>query len=108
MNGVPFKEMLATEGEAAPLVGILAWNGARWVVTRYVSRRVAVSAARRGCTLYCKNASQAKSIARQAYGRNNVLRHGPNAHKRNPAHYSHYQPRSQKQRGHVFYGRRWR
>ena len=98
------QEMKDTEGDALP--ALIVWNGVRWVVTRYVCSRVAVSALRRGCSIHCSRASQARSLARQAYGRNNILRHGPNGHRRTPVHYSHYQA----QRGfsgHAFYGRHW-
>ena len=98
------QEMKDTEGDALP--ALIVWNGARWVVTRYVSNRVAVSALRRGCSIYCSRASQARSLARQAYGRNNILRHGPNGHRRTPVHYSHYQAKRGFS-GHAFYGRHW-
>jgi len=98
------QEMKETEGDALP--ALIVWNGARWVITRYVSNRVAVSALRRGCSIYCGRASQARSLARQAYGRSNILRHGPSGHRRTPVHYSHYQAR-RGFGGHAFYGRRW-
>ena len=51
---------------------------------------------------------QARSLARQAYGKNNVTRHGPSGHKSH-VDYSHYQPTKRNgNNGHVFYGNRYR
>ena len=101
-------EMQNTKGAVAPLIGIVAFHGGRWVVTRYVSRRAAIAAAKRGKNIYTSRARDARSIAKSAYGRKNVIRHGPNGHKRSKVHHSHYQPKSRRGRGHVFYGRRYR
>ena len=102
------QEMADTEGNLAPLIAIGVLHGGRFIVTRYVSRRIAVSALQRGCNVYCSRSSTARSLARQAFGRNNVIRHGPSGHVRSPVHYSHYQrARGGNFSNHVFYGRRW-
>ena len=102
------EEMEATEGEALPLFALGALHAGRWVTTRYVSRTIAANAARSGCNVMCFGTSQqARSLATQAYGRGNVLRHGPSGHARSPVHYSHYQSLSGSPRGHIFYGSRW-
>lgn len=100
------QEMAETDGEALPLFAIGALHASRFIATRYVSRSVAASAARSGCNVFCFGTSQqARSLATQAYGRGNVLRHGPSGHVRSPSHYSHYQSLSGSPRGHIFYGR---
>ena len=101
------QEMVETEGEVLPLFAIGALSTAgRFVVQRYATRTIAANAARSGCNVFCFGSSQqARSLATQAYGRGNVLRHGPSGHVRSPSHYSHYQSLSRSPRGHIFYGR---
>ncbi|MBS3932946.1 MAG: hypothetical protein KGZ35_01170 [Truepera sp.] len=99
------EELALTEGKVAPLVAIVAWTGARYVVTRYVAPRIAVSALRSGYSVHCSRAQQAASLARQAFGPNNVIRHGPSGHVYSPIHYSHFQAASGFRGAHVFYGR---
>ncbi len=102
-------EMDTTEGEALPLFAIGALHAGRFIATRYVSRNVAASALRSGCSVMCSGTSaQARSLATQAYGRGNVLRHGPSGHARSPVNYSHYQAANGSTRSHVFYGPRLR
>lgn len=104
-RGMTQTEMQETEGAAAPLVALMAWNGARYVVTNHVAPRIAVSALRSGCSVHCSTAQQASSLARQAIGPNNVIRHGPSGHVNSPIHFSHFQASRGFQGGHAFYGR---
>ncbi len=103
-RGMTQAEMQETDGAAAPLVGLMAWNGARYVITQYVAPRIAVSALRSGCSVHCSTAQQAAGLARQAFGPNNVIRHGPSGHVRSPVHYSHFQAQRGFSGGHSFYG----
>jgi len=98
-------EMAETEGKIAPLIYAAALVGGRLILTRVISRRAAVSIVKRGGNVYTINSAQAKNIARQAYGSRNVMRHGPNGHKRSPVHFSHYQASSGYRGSHVMYGR---
>lgn len=55
-----------------------------------------------------RTSQQARSLARQAYGKNNVTRHGPSGHKSH-VDYSHYQPTKRDgKNGHIFYGNGYR
>jgi len=104
------QEMMETEGEVFPLyaIGVFAMHTGRFIATRYVSRSIAANAARSGCNVMCYgSAQQARSLARQAYGRRNVLRHGTSGH-RGHVDYSHFQSRLGSPRGHIFYGSRYR
>ena len=103
------QEMMETEGEVFPLyaIGVFAVHTGRFIATRYVSRTIAANAARSGCNVMCYgSAQQARSLATQAYGRGNVLRHGPSGH-RGHVDYSHFQSLSRSRSGHIFYGSRF-
>ncbi len=108
------KEMQETEGAIAPAVyaiGALAVRTGVFVARQYVSKRQAINLAKRGYNIHAKSRSQAKNIANQAYGRNNVTRHGPSGHKKH-VDYSHYQPTNRKfngttNNGHIFYGKNY-
>lgn len=108
------QEMKETEGAAGPLVvglGYLAKSGT-FVATRYATPRVAANLLRNGSyqAAHVARANQAKSLAAQVHGRNNILRHGPSGHVNKPVNYSHFQaakpnPNLSSSRAHVFYGR---
>lgn len=100
-------EMEQISGRGLPLVAIGLIQCGRFIAQRWVSQRIAVSVLRSGADVLSKNASQARAIANQAWGKQNVIRHGPSGHKHSPVNYSHYQPQSQSVKGHSFYGRRW-
>lgn len=104
------QQMNDTEGAVAPVyaLGAFMMGTGRFVATRYVSRSVAANAARNGSNVMVRGTSQqARSLARQAYGKNNVTRHGPSGHKSH-VDYSHYQPTIRNgNNGHIFYGKRY-
>lgn len=104
------QEMDETQGAIAPAyaLGVFMMGTGRFIATRYVSRSVAVNAARNGNNVMVRGTSQqARSLARQAYGKNNVTRHGPSGHKSH-VDYSHYQPTKRNgNNGHIFYGNRY-
>ncbi|WP_205527008.1 hypothetical protein [Moraxella bovoculi] len=98
-------EMQETEGAVAPLVAIGVIHGGRFIAQRWVTQRVASAALSKGANIYARNSQQAKAIANQAWGRQNIIRHGK---KELHSNYSHYQHTNQKYRGHAFYGKRHR
>ena len=104
------QEMDETQGAVVPAyaLGVFMMGTGRFIATRYVSRSVAVNAARNGNNVMVSGTSQqARSLARQAYGKNNVTRHGPSDH-RSHVDYSHYQPTKRNgNNGHIFYGNRY-
>jgi hypothetical protein len=103
------QEMMETEGAVLPLyaVGVFAAHTGRFIATQYVSRTIAANAARSGCNVMCYGtAQQARSLATQAYGRGNVMRHGPSHHTKH-VDFSHFQSRSGSPSGHIFYGQRF-
>lgn len=104
------QEMDETERAIAPVyaIGVFMLNTGRFIATKYVSRSVAVNAARKGSNVMVRGTSQqARNLARQAYGNNNVTRHDPSGHKSH-VDYSHYQPTIRNgNNGHIFYGKRY-
>lgn len=99
------QEMKETEGAVAPLVAIGVLHGGRFIAQRWVTQRVAAQALAKGGNVYAKTSQQARAVANQAWGRQNVLRHGK---KELHSNYSHFQNVSQKHRGHAFYGNKHR
>ncbi|ARB72058.1 TPA: hypothetical protein WH558_000628 [Neisseria meningitidis] len=99
------KEMKETEGAAAPLVAIGILHAGRFLAQRWVTQRVAAQALSRGANVYARTSQQARAVANQAWGRQNVIRHGQ---KEIHSNYSHFQNSSQKIRGHAFYGNKHR
>ncbi|KDN25506.1 hypothetical protein MBO_03377 [Moraxella bovoculi 237] len=69
-------EMQETEGAVAPLVAIGVIHGGRFIAQRWVTQRVAGAALSKGANIYTRNSQQAKAIANQAWGRQNIIRHG--------------------------------
>lgn len=103
------QEMKDTQGAVLPLyaLGIFAMGTGRFIATQYVSRTIAVNAARSGCNVMCYGtAQQARNLATQAYGPGNVMRHGPSHHQRH-VDYSHFQSRTGTPSGHIFYGKNY-
>lgn len=107
------EEMKETEGAMAPLValGYLTRIGT-FVAARYATPRVAASLLRNGSyqAAHVARANQAKNLAAQVHGRNNILRHGPSGHVNGTVNYSHYQVAKpnlnlSSSRAHIFYGR---
>lgn len=95
-------EMLATEGEVAPLIYAAAVVGARVIATRVVSKRVATSIVKNGGNVITKSRSQARSIARNAgNGNAKPIRE---IHRNRGSGNSHYHTSSHG-RGHAIYGR---
>lgn len=99
------QEMMDTEGEVAPLVAVGILHGGRFIAQRWVTQRVAARALARGGNVWARNSQQARAVANQAWGRNNVIRHG---YKERHSNYSHFQHTNQRFRGHSFYGRKYR
>ncbi|WP_435938903.1 hypothetical protein ACSF85_00310 [Moraxella bovoculi] len=69
-------EMQETEGAVALLVAIGVIHGGRFITQRWVTQRVAGAALSKGANIYTRNSQQAKAIANQAWGRQNIIRHG--------------------------------
>ena len=98
-------QVFHTEGAAAPLVAIGILHAGRFLAQRWVTQRVAAQALSRGANVYARTSQQARAVANQAWGRQNVIRHGQ---KEIHSNYSHFQNSSQKIRGHAFYGNKHR
>ncbi|HGO7595429.1 TPA: hypothetical protein ACLA17_002038, partial [Neisseria meningitidis] len=81
------KEMKETEGAAAPLVAIGILHAGRFLAQRWVTQRVAAQALSRGANVYARTSQQARAVANQAWGRQNVIRHGQ---KEIHSNYSHF------------------
>ena len=98
-------EMLATEGEVAPLIYAAVIVGSRVIATRVVSKRVATNIVRNGGNVITKSRSYARSYARSiarnaGNGNDRPIRE---IHRRGSGH-SHYHTSSHG-RGHAIYGR---
>ena len=96
-------EMLATEGEVAPIIWAAAIAATRIITTRIVSKRVATSIVKRGGNVYTQSRTQARVIAQNA-SKNNAKPIGENHPNRGSGH-SHYHTNPRGNGGHVIYGK---
>lgn len=95
------QEMVDTDGEIAPLIAVGFLHAGRFIVQRYVSKRVATAIVKRGGNVLVKNRQQANAIAKAAgNGRKGIREYHNNSSR---VQYSHYHTSSHG-RGHVLYG----